>query len=208
MSEIKQSLSKLDYQYEEVAPDVFLVHDFLKDIEIELILNEINSLSQADWESHYMSGVVGLAERKYGRTDIDNLVKEGLVEITDHWVDKNVGLDHRLSDPITKRIQKIFSFSDSLIFDGVGTIQRQYEGAHLTEHVDNHADPNIAYAVIMYLNDDYTDGELFFSRLGLKIKPPTKSLIIFPSGENYLHGVKSPGAGAERYVLPAFVRGV
>ena len=90
----------------------------------------------------------------------------------------------------------------------MGTIQRQYEGARLIEHVDNHADPNIKYAVIMYINEDYTDGELFFRKLDLTIKPPAKSLIIFPSGEEYLHGVKPPGTGPYRYVLPSFVRGV
>jgi hypothetical protein len=208
MSEIEKSLSRLNYEYKEIAPEIFIVKNFLKDEEVEKILSKINSLSQADWEDHYMRGIVDLARRKYKRTDIDNLVQEGLVEITNHWIDKNVGLDYEIADPISQRIKEIFYFNNSLFFEGVGTIQRQYEGAELTEHVDNHADPQIKYAVIMYINDDYTNGELFFSRLGLEIRPPKKSLVIFPSGENYLHGVRPPGAGPERYVLPSFVHGV
>jgi hypothetical protein len=208
MSEIEKSLSRLNYEYKEIAPEIFIVKNFLKDEEVEKILSKINSLSQVDWEDHYMRGIVDLARRKYKRTDIDNLVKEGLVEITNHWIDKNVGLDYEIADPISLRIKEIFYFNNSLFFEGVGTIQRQYEGAELTEHVDNHADPQIKYAVIMYINDDYTNGELFFSRLGLEIRPPKKSLVIFPSGENYLHGVRPPGAGPERYVLPSFVHGV
>ena len=205
MSPIKKLLYKNNYNFKEVAPEIFLIKNFLTKKEIKKIITLINSSSEEDWQTHYMNGVIGLAERKYGRSDIKNLLSEGLIEITDHWVDKNLGLNYEISEGISKRIRDIISFDESLYFDGVGTIQRQYEGAQLTEHVDNHADPMIEYAVIMYVNDDYSDGELFFSRLGLKIKPPARSLIIFPSGENYIHGVKSPGPGPVRYALPTFV---
>jgi hypothetical protein len=153
-----------------------------------------------------MEGVVGLAERKYGRSDIENLLEEGLIEITTHWVDKNLSLPFEISDRISKRITKIFKFNNNLSFDGVGTIQRQYSGAPLTEHVDNHSDPLIEYAVIIYVNDDYVDGDLFFSKLNFSIRPNKHSMIIFPSGEKYIHGVRPPGDGPLRYVLPSFVK--
>lgn len=206
MSSLTKHLEALGYKHETVLEDIVLVRDFLTEESVRLVQEEISRATQKDWESHYMDGVVGLAERKYGRSDIEKLVEEGLVEITHHWVDKNLGLPYEISGPITKKIKEIFSYDSNLVFDGVGTIQRQYSGAELTEHVDNHADPMIEYAVIMYINEDYLDGELFFSRLGLEIKPPAKSLIIFPSGEKYLHGVKPPGDGPLRYVLPSFVR--
>ena len=206
MSNLKKSLNTLNYQYSEVAENIFLINNFLKKEEFVAISNVINASSEEDWNTHYMNGVIGLAERKYGRTDIDNLVKEGLIEITDHWIDKNLSLPFEISDPISRRIKKIFEFTNSLNFDGVGTIQRQYSGAPLIEHVDNHSDPLIEYVVIIYVNDDYIDGELFFSKLNFSIKPKKYSMIIFPSGENYLHGVKPPGEGPLRYVLPSFVK--
>lgn len=207
MDDLKTRLDKLNYKFSEIGPSIFLIYDFLSTETIKKIKNIINVASESDWQTHYMDGVVGLAKRKYGRSDIDNLVEEGLVEITHHWVDKNLGLPYEISGTITQKIQDIFSYDENLVFDGVGTIQRQYSGAELREHVDDHADPMIRYAVIMYINDDYIDGELFFSRLGLETKPPAKSLIIFPSGEEYLHGVRAPGEGPQRYVLPSFVRG-
>lgn len=206
MKELENRLTKLNYEFEEVADSIFLIKNFLTDDEIDSIMLEINAASQSEWETHYMEGVIGLAERKYGRTDIDNLVEEGLVEITTHWHDKNLRLSESIAHPISERVDQILKFDPNIRFDGIGTIQRQYEGAQLTEHVDNHADPEILYAAIMYINDDYVNGELFFSRLNFEIKPPSKSLLIFPSGEKYLHGVKPPGAGPHRYVLPAFVR--
>jgi hypothetical protein len=207
VNKIEAGIIASGYQYLEVADLVYLVYDFLEASEIEAILKQINSSSQEDWESHYMNGIIGLAERKFGRTDLDNLISEGLIEITHHWVDKNLPLsDQETRQAISERVSKIVSMDESVAFDGVGTIQRQYEGAELREHVDDHADPLIKYAVIMYINDDYLEGELFFRNLDFKIKPPAGSLLIFPSGEKYLHGVMPPGDGPHRYVLPSFVR--
>lgn len=206
MNKLESRLTQLGYSYKEVAKRVYLVNDFVLDHEIDSVMSIVNAASEEDWKTHYMQGVQDLAERKYGRTDVENLVSEGLIEITHHWVDKNLSLPYEISEGMSKRIQDIISFDDEIAFDGVGTIQRQYEGEPLKEHVDNHADPMIEYAVIMYINDDYNGGELFFGRLGLEIVPPAKSMIIFPSGEDYLHGVKPPLAGPKRYVLPSFVR--
>lgn len=206
MTTLRENLSLLGYSFEEIGPEVFLIEDFLSDKEIKMVTDVISAASEEDWTTHYLQGVKDLAERKYGRTDIDNLLEEGLIEITTHWVDKNLGLPGEISELITARIQKILRFRDDIVFEGIGTIQRQYEGEPLVEHVDNHSDPGIEYAVIMYINDDYADGQLFFGRLGIEIVPKAKSLIIFPSGEDYLHGVKPPGAGPMRYVLPSFVR--
>ena len=206
MNALEKSLLSLEYSFDKIEKNIFLVNNFLNDSEVISVMNQIGESSEKDWEKHYMDGVADLAERKYGRRDIENLLEEELIEITYHWVDKNLGLNFETSETLSARIQKIFSFDKNLIFDGAGTIQRQYSGAQLTEHVDNHADPLIEYAVIMYVNDDYTEGELFFSNLGIEIKPAARSLIIFPSGEDYLHGVKAPGEGPLRYVLPSFVR--
>jgi hypothetical protein len=206
MNKLESQLIQQGYEYQEVARGVYLIPNFLTNNEINSVMSVINRASEDDWKTHYMQGVKDLAKRKYGRTDIDSLLEEGLIEITTRWIDKNLGLPHDISEPITERIKKIISFDPEIAFDGVGTIQRQYEGEPLIEHVDNHADPMIEYAVIMYINDDYNDGQLFFGKLGLEIVPPAKSMIIFPSGEDYLHGVKPPSAGAQRYVLPSFAR--
>jgi len=71
--------------------------------------------------------------------------------------------------------------------------------------VDTDGDPSIAYAAIGYINDDYSDGELFFSELNLEVKPRAGSLMIFPGSSEYRHGVKAPGPGKSRYALPTFV---
>jgi len=201
---INSSLENLGYQYREVAEQIFLVENFFTSEEVAPLWEIINNAKQEDWEKDYRNSQIDLAEKKFGRSDIENLIEEGLVEYTVAWADKAIEVEERYVTNLNKKIKKIFSFNKKLKSFGITTIQRQYEGSPLIEHVDNHGDPSVAYACIGYLNDDYSDGNLFFKNLDFKIKPPANSLLIFPSGEKYLHGVESPGPGPHRYALPMF----
>jgi hypothetical protein len=79
-------------------------------------------------------------------------------------------------------------------------------GVELKPHTDQHTDPSIKYAAIIYINDDYKDGELFFKNLKLSLKPSPKTLLIFPGNEQYEHGVKTVSDGPVRYVLVGFIK--
>lgn len=46
------------------------------------------------------------------------------------------------------------------------------------------------YSCYIYLNDDYEGGEIFFPDYGIEIKPSAGSIIMFPSGTLYRHGVR------------------
>lgn len=202
----KNYIEKLGYEVEELDYRIFLVKNFLLEDEIELLLNKAKNASEEEWTIHYMDGVRRLAKLKFGRDDIDNLVKEGLYEITDNWIDKNLSIDNIiLTKKIDNRTQELFNFSDNLAFMGCGTIQRQYEGVPLKDHVDNHTDPSLEYAVVFYLNEDYSKGEVYFVNQNIKLKPTSGSILIFPTSENWRHGVEAPGDGPHRYIIPGFV---
>jgi hypothetical protein len=199
-----QSLSELNLNFEELGNSVFIVYDFFSEKDLEPLWNIIKSATQEDWEKDYRESQIWLAEKKFGRSDLDNLIAEGLVEYTTDWSDKAISVPEGTVNKTNARIKKIFWNRPDLKTSGITTIQRQYENSPLVEHVDSDGDPSVAYAIIGYMNDDYTGGELFFRNLNLEIKPPAKSLIIFPSGEEYLHGVRTPGPGPIRYALPTF----
>ena len=80
------------------------------------------------------------------------------------------------------------------------------EGVELKAHTDQDTDPSIRYAAILYLNDDYVDGELFFPINGLEFKPEPGTMLIFPGNAEYNHGVKHVGPGPIRYVLVGFIK--
>jgi hypothetical protein len=201
-----QHIKSLGYDVEELYPQVFWIKDFIAQDEIDDVFDIINNTPEEDWSQHYMDGLRMLSRQKYGRDDIDNLVKEGLLEITDGWVDKTLSfMDAPIRNKLNEKLSSIFDGIEGINPKGVGTIQRQYEGVPLKEHVDNHADPSLVYAAVIYLNDDYTGGELFFNQIGIEMKPHAGSMMLFATGEEYEHGVNAPGPGPYRYVLPSFI---
>ena len=202
----KEYIGSLGYDVEEVGYRIFLIKNFLKPEEIEAFLYQASAAEEEEWTFHYMEGVRELARLKFGRDDIDNLVKEGLYQITYDWNDKNLQTkDWKVAKKIDTRAQKLFNFRDNLIFNGCATIQRQYDGVSLKSHVDSHTDSSLEYAAVFYLNDDYLDGEVFFVDQGIKLKPESGDALIFPAIDGWEHGVNSPGPGPHRYVIPTFI---
>lgn len=58
---------------------------------------------------------------------------------------------------------------------------------------------------IIYLNDDFEGGELFFPDFGIDIKPKPGMLAVFPGNINYLHGVRKV-VGNTRYTGTLWTR--
>ena len=202
---LEDRLQKLGYKFNELADSIYLVHNVYSKDDLAPVWEIINNATQDDWEYDYRQSQIGLARKRYGREDLDKLLEEGLMEFTDDWYDKAISIPEDITARLSMKIEMIFAFDYKLVTGRMNTIQRQYEGSPLVAHVDTDGDPSIAYAAIGYINDDYSDGELFFPELGLEVKPRAGSLMIFPGSSEYRHGVKAPGPGKSRYALPTFV---
>lgn len=194
------------YKVEELATEVWLVEDFVDAEDIKSVFDFVATKTDEDWLNHYMDHLRERAEQEFGTRDVEALNKEGKFEITFDWADKTImmpGLS--IVEKINKGIEKIISYDSNLYFKGSGTLQRQYEGSDLKVHVDNHVDPHVAYACVIYINDDYNYGEVIFPEQGLELKPKPGSMLFFSSGETHPHGVNPPGPGPFRYVIPCFI---
>jgi predicted 2-oxoglutarate/Fe(II)-dependent dioxygenase YbiX len=55
------------------------------------------------------------------------------------------------------------------------------------------------FSLLLYVNDDYEGGSLYFQNFDLRIKPGKGMLIAFPSDHRYLHAAE-PLISGERYV--------
>lgn len=200
-------IASLGFDVEEIHPGIFAVRNFLTDDETQQVLTEAQSYTEEDWRFRYLSEMRRSCLEKFGRDDIEALVEEGLLEVTWNFADKNVELgDDIFREKIQIRAQEIFDKVGGVQLNGFLVIQRQYEGADLKAHYDQYSDKLVEYAAIIYINDDYTGGELFFSKLDLRIKPEPGTLVIFPGTEEYEHGVHPVGPGPIRYNIPAFVK--
>jgi hypothetical protein len=205
---LKDALEKNSFKIEEITDDVLLVKDFLSQEEIDKFFNVIDSTPNEDWFVEYHGNLKNFCLQKFGRDDVDNLVAEGKFEITQNWQDKNLNIkDHSFQKDLFDRLNNLVQQSDDTIeLSGFATIQRMQEGVELKAHTDQDTDPSIRYAAILYLNNDYVDGELFFPNNGLEFKPTPGSMLIFPGTAEYNHGVKHVGPGPIRYVLVGFIK--
>jgi hypothetical protein len=86
------------------------------------------------------------------------------------------------------------------------SISKYIEGAGMGSHVDDYGDnPRVKpiMSAVLYLNDNYEGGELYFKEQNVTIKPEAGSVIIFPSVEPFYHESK-PVISGNKYMCPAF----
>lgn len=208
INNLKKILNEKGILFEEITDELISIENFLTDEDLEFLMTQINSAAQSDWEIEYLSNLKRFCLEKFGRDDVDNLVAEGKFEITQNWADKNLNVSsHEEYRIYYKRLADLVTEADSALqLSGLATIQRMQPGVELKSHTDQHTDPSIRYAAIIYINDDYNDGELFFENLDIQLRPKPKTLLIFPGNEKYEHGVHFVADGPIRYVLVGFIK--
>ena len=205
---LAKELKDAGFNPQEIIDDVTIVEDFLSKEEIEYLYKIMENLTQDDWEKEYLDNLPSFCMEKFGRDDVENLVAEGKFEITQNWKDKNynIGQDP-IYNVIYSRLNDIVDAADNTIeLSGLATIQRMQAEVELKAHTDQNTDPSIRYATIIYLNDDYAGGELFFSEKNLELRPKPGTLVVFPGTQEFNHGVKHVEAGPIRYVIVGFVK--
>lgn len=205
---LQKRLEEHKIDFSKITDEILLVENFISDQDLEEVFKIINSTQEEDWCIEYHSNLKNFCMEKFGRDDVDNLVAEGKFEITENWRDKNLNiLDSEIYKKIYRKLNRMVEKEDySLILSGFATIQRMQKDVELKSHTDQHTDPSIRYAAILYLNNDYVGGELVFENLDITVKPKAKSLLIFPGDDKHKHGVNMVGDGPIRYVLVGFVK--
>jgi hypothetical protein len=206
---LKKEFDDAGYDTEVFHDQVLFVKDFLQPEELDTILEIIETTPNEDWAIEYTKNLARFCMEKFGRDDVDNLVAEGKFEITQGWEDKNLNITTKaISTTLQGRLGKLLELADpSLELAGFGTLQRMQAGVELKSHTDQHTDPSIRYAAILYINEDYKDGTLFFkNKENSDLRPKPGTLLIFPGNEEYEHGVRHVGEGPIRYVTVGFMK--
>jgi hypothetical protein len=206
---LKKEFDDAGYDTEVFHDGVLFIKDFLKEKELDTLLEIIKTTPNEDWSIEYTKNLARFCMEKFGRDDVDNLVAEGKFEITVGWEDKNLDITKKeISKTLQVRLGELISKSDNTLeLAGFGTLQRMQSGVELKAHTDQHTDPSIKYAAILYINDDYKDGTLFFkNKENSDLRPKPGTLLLFPGNEEYEHGVRFVGEGPIRYVTVGFIK--
>lgn len=79
----------------------------------------------------------------------------------------------------------------------------KYEGAgtHFKIHADHGPTYVTTVSIVVYLNDDYVGGELWFPRFNLSLKPKAGDVVVFPSTYIYEHASQDMVSGTKYSVV-------
>ena len=187
----------------ELYDEVYLIRDFISQEEIDFCLNLINSTTEEDWGKDYVDQLKRDALEEFGTEDYLTLVKQEKMSMNTEWLDKSIEIPGELPHTLSQRIQDLFS--SEVAMGPMQTIQRHYPGSFMKEHVDQDHNSSLIYACVIYLNDDFNGGELYFPEIDLEVKPIKGSMMLFSASKKYLHGVKKVLDGPTRYAITGFV---
>lgn len=203
MSDINaKNITEAGYEFDQLDPNVFLIKNFLSEEECNFFYNLAESKTEQDWLGDYLDGVETRSEKIYGTRDLE----QTKLEVTTDWNDKVVYIreECRIYN-LDERLAKLFNKDLGYFFRSFGIIQRQYTGSELRGHYDQYVDERMKWAAVVYINDNYNGGEFYFREKNISIKPPRKSMLVFPATEEYWHGVKVVNDGPVRYAMPSFI---
>jgi len=135
-------------------------------------------------------------------SDYGNSEKEFMVH-TYHPIQKN---DPYVLDILQSYAKNVYNFvlnnydnKFEPFTDTKTHIARFESGKGMHEHFDASRPNDIA--TLIYINDDYEGGEIYFPSYDIYIKPKSGDLITFPDNPDFIHGVKAITDGI-RYTAP------
>lgn len=204
---LRKEFVEANYSVVDITDNILLVEDFISKEELQQVLDIIDSTDEEEWLVAYKESLAEFCLLKFGSSDVEKMVAEGKYEVTQGWDDKILNIaQYPITRILQDRIQQLLSKADdTLQLGGMSTLQRMQEGVELKSHVDQDTDPSVRYATILYINDDYTDGELFFDNFDVTLRPKPGSLLVFPGNPEHKHGVKHVGPGPIRQVIVGFI---
>jgi hypothetical protein len=155
--------------------EILIVDDFLTKEECDILINEINNSDLNLWDI---------------RSDGKDMATLKL---------KN----HKILINIYNRLNSYFDSSFKLQM--IRVAHRTTTNTIWDAHSDEEGGSEIKYGIVIYLNDNFIDGELNYINLGIKYKPKLGSMVIHPADQEYKHVVEKVSSGI-RYTLTSFAR--
>lgn len=202
---LEERVKNSGFEYKKLGHEAYLIYNFLTEDERNSFLKLAEDTLPPEWCFQYLKELEETGIRNYGRSDIASLIQEGKLMLIPRNMDQVISTEplHDLATTITDRVNEIFPPQYQSIRYGV--IQRHYDGVGLEDHRDTDCNPNLKYATVVYLNDDFEGGEIYFKDedLTMEMKPVPGSCIIFNA--NRLHGTNPVRGEFVRYVLTSFV---
>jgi predicted 2-oxoglutarate/Fe(II)-dependent dioxygenase YbiX len=175
-----------------INKDIKMFKNIISQEEADLILDTAKSMSEEDW----------LVYRKTQRHEKDEWLDQILETSKIDKIDRSIFTN--ISNKIINIISKEYNDKEYR-FNDMDHLYRFQEGDSMKVHHDVGMDPTVKFGAVLYLNDDFDGGEIYYPKMNIEVKPTNLSLIVHPANAIYSHGVKEVTRGI-RYSLTTFLR--
>ena len=154
---------------------IFEIENFLSEEENSKIMNFVSNLHQRSWQRD--------EDKKYFKINGNKIF-------------------YFLDSDIRNRIDNIFS-SQYEIQQFLAVYKYEENDKH-NSHTDDGTKENVRHGLVIYLNEDFDGGEVFYPELDITYKPKARSMLIHRA--SIWHEVL-PVKNGKRYVLTTFAIG-
>ena len=161
------------------SPGVYEIENFISDSTGNLLLSYVNLNGDEGWQDH------GPGTTESSDSLVQTFCEEG--------------------EKIENKILSLFNNVDRC--NSMRKIRRLKAGEYIHSHVDLIPSENVAkikFGIILYLNDDFDGGEIYYKDIDLTIKPKKNSILIHES--TIPHEVLRVVNG-KRYSMTTFIWG-
>lgn len=182
----------------EILPDVFAIEDYVTKKTCKILIESFSKDMQKTPRKNIMYGISGtnLEEIIYNDSDLYNtginVYKQTLITI-EEFISKTFNAPYKTKSHLLSCMKP---------------------GAFISQHIDNSYKSagdsewnqhlyEFDISALLYLNDDYEGGELYFTKANVYIKPKPGTLIFFRGDQDKPHEVKRVLSG-DRYNLVLF----
>lgn len=176
--------------FSSIGNDIWVYHNFLHKEELDLILNKIKVSGKALWSGVYPQNqsTSNLKEAMVIAQRIKKLLPDGL------YLNEHCSITRLMPD------QGHGIHSDNHDFLEVRELSKLVKDGDCFNLVYNNV-----YGLVVYINDDYDGGEIFYTKQNITYKPKAGDLIIHSAEDHCEHGV-NPVKTNVRYSFPSSIR--
>jgi len=181
--------------------EIIIINNFLSEDQINSIFNSVDVNNKVNYK--YVNS------SEYFNNKLIQLPTENNTEGSSSGAGDHIAVLEYLKNKnnFIKRLEKVLlEISKESFFIKGHDFLVEAEGKGMPVHFDD--SPEITeitmhYGVVLYLNDNYEGGEIYYPKLNLQYKPKAGDMVIHPGTEEYSHGVKDISNG-KRYVITLF----
>ena len=164
---------------------------------IQSVENEVNTAGSGIFWNRAMT--LGKGTKQSERTNLDMGITH-FAEMFNNGTLQNIHNQmYVLLTAALKNYRSRYGIDDELWHENYNMLK--YNGGNeYKAHYDGNTITHRSVSAIIYLNDDYEGGEVEFTNFGVKIKPQSGMLLIFPSNYAYTH-IAHPVISGTKYAL-------